>query len=163
MVLIKPSNYDTCNKMFYPSFSSALCKLSLQSCVYLLSVDIMYHTLLGWPNPHLGFLLLRDTVFQSEARIEKEVWKHQEKVSIIELRFVVVALLKAMNLFHLYKKWHCLVVMCHMSVLLFYKHLYYNIIIILLKTYIQKTEVDCVIEEHDTSIWLDMFLYSLTV
>lgn len=33
--------------------------------------------------------------------------------------------------------------MCHLSVLLFYKHLYYIIIILLLKSYIQKTEVDC--------------------
>lgn len=32
--------------------------------------------------------------------------------------------------------------MCHLSVLLFYKHLYYNIIILLLKRYIQKNEVD---------------------
>lgn len=32
--------------------------------------------------------------------------------------------------------------MYHLSVLLFYKHLDYNIIILLLQRYIQKTEVD---------------------
>lgn len=30
--------------------------------------------------------------------------------------------------------------MCHLSVLLFYKHVYYNIIILLLKRYIQKKQ-----------------------
>lgn len=47
--------------------------------------------------------------------------------------------------------------MCHLSVLLFYKHLYYNIIILLLKRYIQKPK-QMVIEEHETSIRLEMFI-----
>lgn len=47
--------------------------------------------------------------------------------------------------------------MCHLSVLLFYKRLYYNIIILLLKRYIQKKKEVDVIEEHEMSIRLEMF------
>lgn len=46
--------------------------------------------LLGWPDPQIKILwVLRYTVFQSEARIEKEVWRHQEKSVNVLLRFVV--------------------------------------------------------------------------